>query len=67
MVASSYLRWLQGVLITLVGLFNRVVLKNNVKKTVKMFFRPCQAVEAQSEAAYRRRITGAGPSYRERQ
>ena len=36
MVASSEPRWLQGEFSTLVILFDRVVLRNNVGKTVKM-------------------------------
>ena len=38
-------------------------LKNNVGKTVGMVCRPFQAAVTHSEAAYRRRMTGAGPSY----
>ena len=66
MVALSDLRWLQGSFSTLVGQFYRVGLKTNVRNTVGMVFRPCQAAGTQSEAAYRRRMMGAGPSYRER-
>ena len=36
MVASSDPRWLQGAFSTLVGLFDRVGLRNNVGKTVGM-------------------------------
>ena len=43
MFASLDPRWLQEVLSTLLGLFNRVGLKNNVGKTVGMVFHPCQA------------------------
>ena len=67
MVASLDPRWLQGVFSTLLGLLNRMGLKTNVSKTVGMVFRPCQAAGTQSEAAYRRRIMGVGPSYQERQ
>ena len=67
MVASSDLLWLQGALNTLVGLFDRVGLRTNVGKTVGMVCRPCQAAGNQSEAVYGRRITGEGPTYRERQ
>ena len=49
------------------GLFDRVDLKTNVGKTLVMVFRPFQAVGTQSEAAYRRRMMGAGSSYLERQ
>ena len=66
MVSSSDPRWLQGAIDTLVGLFDRVGLRTNVGKTVGMVCRPCQAAGTQSEAAYGRRITGEGPTYRER-
>ena len=67
MVASLDPQWLQGGLSTLVSLFERVGLKNNVGKTVGMVCRQCQAAGTQLEAAYGRRMTGAGPSYWERQ
>ena len=43
MVASSDPRWLLGEFSTLVGLFNRVGLQDNVSKTVGMVCRPFQA------------------------
>ena len=52
MVASSYLRFLQGGLITLAGLFDRVGLKINIGKTFVMFCHPCQAAGTQSKVAY---------------
>ena len=64
MVAASYPRWIQGEFITLVGLFNGLVLNTNVKETVVMVFRLCQVTGTQLEAAYRRHMMGAGPSYR---
>ena len=66
MVALSDPRLPQGAFITLVGLFDRVGLRTNSGKTVGMVCRPCQAVGTQLEAAYGRRMTGEGPSYRER-
>ena len=63
MVASLDPRWLQGGFRTLVGLFERVGMKINVGKTVGMVFRPFQLEGTQLEAAYRRRMKGAGPSY----
>ena len=66
MVASSDPRWLQGAFNTLVGLFDRVGLRTNVGKTVGMACHPCQAAGNLSEAEYRRRVTGEGPTYRER-
>ena len=67
MVASLDPRWLQGAFITLVSLFDRVGLRTNVRKTVGMVCSPCQAAGTHSEAAYRRRMTGEGPSYQELQ
>ena len=67
MVASSDPGWLQGAFNTLVGLFNRVGLQNNVGKTVGMVCRTCQAAGTQLEAAYERRMTGEELSYQERQ
>ena len=40
MVASLDPHWIQGAFITLVGLFDRVGLQNNVRKTVSMVCRP---------------------------
>ena len=67
MVASSDLRWLYWDFINLVGLFNWVGLRKNVRKTVVMVCRPCQAAFIQSEALYKKRMTSEGLSYRERQ
>ena len=66
MVASSGPCWLQGSFNTLVVLFDRVGLRTNFGKTVGMVCRPCQASRNQLETEYGRRITGEGPTYRER-
>ena len=65
-VASSDPRWLQGDFNALVVLFDRVGLRTNIKKTVGMVCHPCQAAGNISEAVYRRRFTGEGPTYRKR-
>ena len=65
-VALSYPQWLQGIFITLVGLFYRVGLRTNVGKTSGMVFHPCQAAVAQYEVTYSQWMTGEGPSYQER-
>ena len=65
MVTSSDPQWLQGAFSTLVGLFDRVGLLNNVRKTVVMVCRPCQAAGTQLEVAYGQRMTGEGPYYQE--
>ena len=67
MVASSDPAWLQGAFNALVGLFDRVGLQTNVRKTVGMVCHPCQAAGNITKAAYGRRIMGEGNSYRERQ
>ena len=41
MLASSDPQWLQWAFTQIVGLFDRVVLKNNCNKTVSMTCRPC--------------------------
>ena len=51
----------------LMGIFDRVGMKTNVRKTVGMVCHPCRAVGVQADEAYTRRITGAGRSYKERQ
>ena len=66
MVSSSDPQWVQSEFSTLVGLFDRVGMWTNYGKTVGIVFRLCQEAGTQSESAYRRRITGEGPSYRDR-
>ena len=51
----------------LVGLCERVGLRTNVGKTVRMPWRPCPAAGNQSEVAYGHTMTGEGPTYHERQ
>ena len=67
MVSSSEPRWLPGAFNTLVGLLGSVGLQNNVGNKVGMVCCPFQVAGNQSEAAYRRRIMGEGPTYREQQ
>ena len=66
MVASPDPRWLQWAFNTLVRLFDRVGLHTNVGKTFSMTCRPCPTAVNQSEVAYGRKMTGEGPTYRER-
>ena len=66
MIASSDPRWLQGAFNTLAGLFDRVGLRTNVGKAVGMVCHPCQAGGKLSMEAYERRVTGVGPTDRER-
>ena len=58
MVASSDPQWLQCAFNTLVGLFDRVGLRKNVRKTFGMVCHPCQAAGNLYTAAYRRRVMG---------
>ena len=68
MVVSSDPAWLQGAFTALVGLFDRVGLLTNDRKTVSMVCHPCQeGAGKRTEEAYGRRITGEGRSYAERQ
>ena len=62
MIELSDPGWLQGEFSTLVRLFDWVGLRGKVGKTVGMVCRPCQAEVTQSEAAYKRLMTGAVPS-----
>ena len=67
MVASSDSRWLQGAFNTLVGLFDRVGLRTSVGKKVGMVCHPYQTVRNLTTEAYRKRVMGVLPTYRERQ
>ena len=66
MLASSDPRWLQWAFKILVGLFDRVGLKTNQRKTVIMTCRPCSTPGNRSEASYTHTMTGAGPTPSER-
>ena len=68
MIVSSEPAWLQGAFNALVAIFDRVVLLNNVGKTISMVCHPCRAGAGnRTEEVYSRRITGVGRSYAERQ
>ena len=67
MVASSDPRWIQWAFNALVGLFECVGIRTNVGKMVSMTCRSCPASGKKLEKAYRRKITGEGPTYWERQ
>ena len=66
MLASSDPRWLQWAFTQLLGLFDRVGLKNNCNKTVSMNCRPCSTPGNRSEETYIHIMTGDGPKPRER-
>ena len=68
MVSATDPKWLQGAFSALVAIFDRVGLQANVDKTVSMACQPCRAGSGNRTAeGYRRRITGEGKSFRERQ
>ena len=67
MVALLDPHWLRGAFSTLVCLFDRVSLRNNVRKTIGMVCHPFQVAGTQSDAEYGRRMTGEGLTYREQQ
>ena len=68
MVGASDPEWLQGAFSALVAIFDRVGLQTNVDKTVRMACQPCRAGSGNRSAeGYRRRVTGEGKSFRERQ
>ena len=68
MVSASDPAWLQGAFSALVAIFDRVGLQTNVDKTVSMACHPCRAGYGnRTMEGYRRRITGDGNSFRERQ
>ena len=68
MVGATDPKWIQGVFSALVAIFYRVGLQKNVDKTVSMVCQPCRAGSGNRTAeGYRRRITGDGSSFRERQ
>ena len=68
MVVSSDPAWLQGAFSSLVAIFDRVGLRNNVGEKVSMACHPCQAGGGnRTEAGYSRRLTEAGKTYTEQQ
>ena len=57
MLVSTEMVWLQGVFDTLTGLFDRMGIQTNVRKTVGMICRPYQAVGTKLETAHKQRMT----------
>ena len=66
MIASSDPQCLQWVFTQLVGLFDRVGVNMNTRKTVRMTCSTCTAAGNWSEEAYGRLMTGEGLTFRER-
>ena len=68
MVVSSDPAWLQDAFSALVAIFDRVGLRTNVNKTVSMACHPCWAgTGTRTTEGYRRRLTGVGRTFKERQ
>ena len=67
LVASMDPVWLQGAFNALTRLFDIVEIQTKIWKTVGVICSPCREVENQSETLYKRRMTGEGLTYRERQ
>ena len=67
MVASTNPGWLKNAIEIMPGLLGQVGMQTNVRKTVGMVCQPCWAVGVQADKAYKRRMTGEGRSYQERQ
>ena len=59
--------WLQTELNTLMELFDRVGLQTNFRKIVGMVCQPFRAIGFWEDEAYKRRMSGEGRSYQERQ
>ena len=66
-VASTDPGWLQSEFDMMMGLFDRVGLQTNVRKTVGMVFRTFQAAGVQAEKSDTWRMTGEGSSFKVRQ
>ena len=58
MVASTDPGWLYTAFYTLTGLFDRVGLRINSRKTVGMVFQPCQAARVRADKSYTWKMTG---------
>ena len=61
LLTSPMLDRLQVALCVFTGLFDRVGLQTNVKKTVGMVCQLCYIVDGHSEVTYTRNMTGMGP------
>ena len=64
-VASTDLIWLQSEFNFLAGLFDRVGLQTNVRKTVGMVCRPCWESRVRAVKSYARSMTGEGRIFKE--
>ena len=67
MVAYTNPGWTQYAFDTLTGIFDRVGLKTNVRKTIGMVCQPCRAAGVQADEAYTQWMMGEGQSFKESQ
>ena len=65
MVASTDSGWLKSAFDTLTGLFDQVGLHINVRKTMGVVCRPCQAARVRTDESYTQRMAGEGWSFKE--
>ena len=66
MLASTDLGWIQSEFDTLTGMFDWVGLQTNIRKTVCMVCRPCQAAGVRAYEAYTQRMAGERRRFKER-
>ena len=66
LVASTDPGWHQSAFETLTGIFDRVGLQKNIRKTVGMVCNPCWAAGVRADEDYTQRMTGEGWSFKER-
>ena len=65
MVTSTDRGWIHSAFDMLMGMFDLVGLRTNVRKNVGMVCRPCQAARVRVDKAYTRRMTVEGRSFKE--
>jgi hypothetical protein len=67
LLSSRKKEWVQESFDVLIGIFERVGLRTNTTKTQAMICTPGYISSRQSDDAYKRRMTGSGESFKERQ
>ena len=67
MVASTNPRWIQSMFDTLTGIFDRVGLRANFRKTVGIICNLCRSAGVRADKAYIRQMTGEGRNLKDRQ
>ena len=67
LVASTEPGWIQSAFDMPIGIFDRVGLRENVRKTVVVVCKPYWASGVQVDKAYTGLMTGEGQSFKDRQ